>query len=295
MKRLWLVGESLPLREDGSGRRAFETANLPSHLVPLDPRHGVFPNLVMKPLFAAGYSLAEEKEAEVAEFFREMKDVVSDTSKRRFNLFMDRATKSKGRAKKKEQTENSELTAVEDRTELFEIDNEALAGRVANFDCQRDLWLVFGHQTNFGLLWWLTNKKEASQTQKTKIKDFSEEFVSVVSKCDPQVEAGSCTQLSSRIGLFHRLCTGANGSATLQSAISRLEPKSGYSTEQIVEILRATVPLLHNEGYQDGQNPTGNAQSHFVRHARGKTCKGDLYWQVMGYSIAQRMLDEFVE
>jgi hypothetical protein len=55
------------------------------------------------------------------------------------------------------------------------------------------------------------------------------------------------------------------------------------------------VPLLHNEGYQDGSNPTGNAQSHFVRYAVKTTTNGDLYWQVMGNAIASRVVGDFVE
>jgi hypothetical protein len=37
MKHLWLIGESLPLKQDGTQRRALRSTNLPETLVPLDP------------------------------------------------------------------------------------------------------------------------------------------------------------------------------------------------------------------------------------------------------------------
>lgn len=287
MKRLWLVGESLPLKEDGGERKAHKTTNLPATLVPLDPRHGVFPNLVMKPLFAAGYSLSQSNSDQLLMFFQEMKEIVSDESNRRFNVFENRATKSKGRGKKKP----DEKAIIE----IFEINNVGMSARIESFDLRNDLWLVFGHQTNFGLLWWLLENAAAHKVEKGRIKDFSERFVVAVGECSPSHDCSKNSQLSSRIGLLHRLCTGSGTRSVLEAAITKLGPKSSYSAEQISNLLRATVPLLHNEGYQDGTNPTGNAQSHFVREAKGKVAQGDLYWQVMGNAIATRILDGFVE
>jgi hypothetical protein len=288
VKRLWLVAESLPLKEDGNLRKALKSANLPETLVPLDPRHGVFPNLVMKPLFAAGYSLSQNHSEQLPNFFREMNDVVSDQSVRRFNVFENRATKSKTQRKKKMLNERP-------MTDIFEISNARLSERIRSFNVQEDLWLVFGHQTNFGLLWWLLEGEDVHRTEKARIKDFSARFVTAVGVVSPPHRCGTNGQLSGRIGLFHRLCTGADTEKILEDAVRTLGPKSSYSTEQISQLLRATVPLLHNEGYQDGSNPTGNAQSHFVRYAKGKVAEGDLYWQVMGNAIAARILGSFVE
>ncbi len=277
----------MPLKEDGSERKAHKTANLPATLVPLDPRHGVFPNLVMKPLFTAGYSLSQSHVDQLLPFFQEMSKIVSDESERRFNLYENRATKSKGRGKK-----NPDKKAV---AEIFEINDDAMSARIASFDLENDLWLVFGHQTNFGLLWWLLDNESARKVEKNEIRAFSEKFVAVVSDCSPAHACEKKSQLSSRIGILHRLCTGTDTRAVLESAVTELGPKSELSAAQISELLRATVPLLHNEGYQDGTNPTGNAQSHFVRRAKGKVAQGDLYWQVMGNAIATRVLGGFVE
>ena len=287
MRRLWLVGESLPLKKDGSERKAHETANLPAILVPLDPRHGVFPNLVMKPLFAAGYSLSQGHANQLLPFFQEMKHVVSDKSMRRFNLFENRVTKSKGGGKR-----TPDEKAV---TEIFEINDARMSARVDSFDLQNDLWLSFGHQTNFGLLWWLLDKTAAHRVGKPQMKDFSNRFVSAVGDTSPSYSCDKNSQLSSRIGLLHRLCTGTDTKEILEGAVEKLGPKSSYSAEQISDVLRATIPLLHNEGYQDGRNPTGNAQWHFVRRATGKAAQDDLYWQVMGNAIATRILGSFVD
>ena len=287
MKRLWLVGESLPLKEDGSERKAHKTSNLPATLVPLDPRHGVFPNLVMKPLCTAGYSLSLSHVDQLLPFFKEMKEIISDESERRFNLYENRATKSKGRGK-----QNPEKKVV---AEIFAINDGGISARIASFDLENDLWLVFGHQTNFGLLWWLLDKELDRKVEKDDIRAFSEKFVAAVSECSPAHAYEKKSQLSSRIGLLHRLCTGIDTRTILESAVAKLGPKSEFSAARISELLRATVPLLHNEGYQDGTNATGNAQSHFVRRAKGKVAHGDLYWQVMGNAIATRVLGGFVE
>ena len=298
MKRLWLVGESLPKKEDGSERKAHKTTNLPATLVPLDPRHGVFPNLVMKPLFTAGYSLSQSHIDKLLPFFQDMNNIVSDKSERRFNLFENRATNSKGRAKKNPETKTE--------TEIFEINNEGMSKRIESFDLDNDLWLVFGHQTNFGLLLWLLNSDKKTEEKfsrnKKYIKAFSEMFITAVNSCcekstdEKESTKAKKSLLSSRIGMLHRLCTGVDKEQVLVSVIKKLDPTSSREhAETISKLLRATVPLLHNEGYQDGTNPTGNAQSHFVQHAKGMTAQGDLYWQVMGNTIATRVLGDFVE
>lgn len=286
MKSLWLVGESLPLKEDGSKRKARTTANLPEHLVPLDPRHGVFPNLVMKPLFAAGYLLSQSHGKQLLPFFQEMEQVVSDASTRRSNIFEDRMTKSKGRRKKKPDEKPV--------PETFKINDAGMSARIKLFDLTNDLWLIFGHQTTFGLLWWLLDKETAGKVTRPEIAAFSKRFVSAVGEITPAY-LGDKSQLASRVGLLHRLCTGADTSDVLERAVRELHPKSSYSATEIVALLRAMIPLLHNEGYQDGRNPTGNAQWHFVRWAKGKGASGDLYWQVMGNAIATRYLGSFVE
>lgn len=288
MKRLWLVGESLPLKEDGSQRKALKSSRLPETLVPLDPRHGVFPNLVTKPLFSGGYALSHTHPDQLLAFFREISAAVADVSVRRLNVFENRATRPKKRGPKRQPTREA-------APEVFEIDSNKMRDRVNAFDVERDLWLVFGHQTNFGLLWWLIDSNAASKIEKDKIGEFSGSFVTAVLEASPAFAEHKPGSWSGRIGLLHRLCTETDDNQVLCQVVKKLNPLGEYSCERIVGLLRSTVPLLHNEGYQDGSNPTGNAQAHFVRNAVRHTANGDLYWQVMGNAVATRMLGRFVE
>jgi hypothetical protein len=282
MKKLWIVGESMPLRKDGTDRIARLSANLPERLMPLDPRHGVFPNLVMKPLFAATFAASKIPTVDLAVLLEGVDAVVRDNSDRRFNVFAPRIT---------DQKENPE--------DRFEIDEEEMAQRITLFRPSEDLWLVFGHQTNFGLLKWLLDGDAGKSHTRKQLESFSTSFVSRVIKLSSGFVSAPPTSKSGRVGLFHRLCTEGNrvnddAKKTLHSVINDLAPKAGRSTEWIVEFLHSTVPLLHNEAYQDGPHPTGNAQAHFVRNAVRHIEGFDLYWQIMGNAIAQRAFNNYV-
>jgi hypothetical protein len=282
MRKLWIVGESLPLRKDGTGRIAKLSANLPERLVPLDPRHGVFPNLVMKPLFAATFAASKIPTVDLSVLLEGVDAVVRDDSDRRFNLFSPRIT---------DQKENAE--------DRFEIDEEGMARRITSFQPGEDLWLVFGHQTNFGLLKWLLEGEAAKSHTRKQLEVFSASFVGRVIKASSGFVPEGPTSKSGRVGLFHRLCTEGSRATDdaekiLNAVISGFQPKAGRSAEWIVDFLRSTVPLLHNEAYQDGPHPTGNAQAHFVRNAVRQIQGFDLYWQVMGNAIAQRAFNSYV-
>jgi hypothetical protein len=289
VKRLWLVGESLPLKEDGSVRRAVSANNLPATLVPLDPRHGVFPNLVMKPLFAAGHALAEKREDLLGQFFREMNCVVADESQRRFNLFNDRATKSKGGKSKVDRVVN-EVS----KTDIFSFRSD-IRSRIDAFDVQKDLWLVFGHQTNFGLLWYSLNPAAADSLKRVDLGQFSESFLSAACEISPSINPENDVTMSGRIGILHRLCTGLDKAHDLRKILTRICPNDRGLLTQVCEFFRSVVPLLHNEGYQDGANATGNAQQHFVKRATGAANCGQLYWKIMGNAIATRLTGGFVD
>jgi hypothetical protein len=127
------------LKKDGTNRIARASANLPAKLVPMDPRHGVFPNLVMKPLFAAVFAAFQNNPDDLLALMREVEPVVRDDSDRRFNVFSPRIT---------DQKENPD--------DHFEVNEQEIARRIQAFDPEHDLWLLFGHQTNFGLLKWLS-------------------------------------------------------------------------------------------------------------------------------------------
>ena len=79
MRTLSLVGESLP---GGSPVQVGELVGL----VPLDPRHGVFPNLVMTPLMSLLHA-ARASGQDVAETYGHVQGLLEDGNERRFNAF----------------------------------------------------------------------------------------------------------------------------------------------------------------------------------------------------------------
>jgi hypothetical protein len=95
------------------------------------------------------------------------------------------------------------------------------------------------------------------------------------------------------------LCTefdldGSGAVRVLRAVVEKLNTSQQFSNEFIDSVLRCAIPLMHNEAYQDGPHPTGNAQAHFVRSATKTTSNGDLYWQVMGHAIARRCFNRWV-
>lgn len=287
LKELCLVGESLPLTKLGDPKVAFESTNLPQKLVPLDPRHGVFPNLVMKPLLAAVYSLAKEgDDRDVIEFFTQLDPILQDETCRRINVFKDRIPTPIGPNKKRLHK------ASEDE---FAVDQVAIESKLESRKSENDLWLVFGHQTNFGLLAWLLKNKKQSVFKRSEIATLSKKFVIQVFNELPSFCDIRPNSLSGRVGVLNRLCTGSGTESLLEDVLKRISEDKCKNVKSALSILRSSVPLLHNEGYQDGSQAIGNKQNHFVRFAKGIDQNGDLYWQVMGHAIAKRMKNEFVE
>jgi hypothetical protein len=285
MRTIWLVGESIPRKEDGTVREVATAESLPNRLVPLDPRHGVFPNFVTKPLFAAAYVLSETQK-DLSALFGQFSSIVDHQKLRCFNLFEDRPTRSKKSSQKQSPQTQSNVDS-------FTIDG-ALHCRIETFDAKNDLWLVFGHQTNFGLLNWLFDRSRCSFTRDD-IKSFSNRIARINCGAGQPAPLRANSPLSARLGYLHKLCTGSKQELCLETIINAYENSCRYDKAKTLQILRSIVPLMHNEGYQDGSNPTGNAQSHFVQHACANTQPLPLYWKVMGRAIAARLQGQFVE
>ncbi len=111
MRTVSLVGESLPLRNDGSDYKVTSCGQLGEHLETFDSRHGVFCNFVTTPLLASIHAL-KQQETDVEPLLGQLEDILKDGSERRFNIF---GKKKKG------------------KDEPFVIDAD-LAGRVRGFD-----------------------------------------------------------------------------------------------------------------------------------------------------------------
>ena len=161
MKKIFLVAESLPLRENGTKPKCVHCGDLGDELVALDPRHGVFPNFVMTPLLAALFSMKNDAEYCMS-LMEQLKGLLADKSERRFNVF---------KQKRKE------------KNEPFTID-DVLYLKLTSFNVRSHLWMLIGYQTTFGLLAWML--KGGKKRQRNKIEEFAFEFLSTALSNAPE-------------------------------------------------------------------------------------------------------------
>jgi hypothetical protein len=267
VKTIYLVGESLPMKK-GTAHEA-----LHADLVAFDSRHGVFPNLVAKPLLSALYFLNKEG-GEIKPLLDQLDPLMTHTDpQRRFNVFVQKASK-----------------------DAFRVD-PGLGEWLSGFDPAEHLWLVFGVQTNFGLLGYMSGRfRTGVKYQKGDIWKFATQFVAAALKHSPRPDwlpASRPTQRTACLGILHRLCTDADeerAEAVLRWSLK--EVRAGDAVvEQTVRRLRSMVPLLHNEAYQD-RYEIGYNQAHFVSCqavGSGGGTPPQLYWRVMGKAIAGRL------
>ena len=268
MRTLNLVGESLP---SGSPVQVGELVDL----IPLDPRHGVFPNLVMTPLMALLHA-TRASGLGLAEIYEQVQELLENGTRRRFNAF----------EKDMEYPNNPE----------FEI-LSSTAERLSGMKPAQELWALFGYQTIFGIVrWLLTGEGRASKRQ---IRKFAMRFLASAAEGWSERTAlprAIPKNMSAQEGYMHRLCTGEDGDgsgvvAMLRNAISK-HPADPAKTEEILCKLRAFVPLLHNEAYQ--LTPYGVGQANFMLCENWVLNTGrhpeELYWQAMGRSLLKRML-----
>ena len=268
MRSLNLVGESLP---SGSPVQVGELVGL----IPLDPRHGVFPNLVMTPLMSLLHA-TRASGLDIAETYRQVQELLDDGTTRRFNAFK----------KDGEYPTNPE----------FEI-LSSTARRLSDMRPAQELWALFGYQTIFGVVrWLLTGEARASKRQ---IRKFAMRFLA--SAAGGWIERTMLPRaipknMSAQEGYMHRLCTDEDGDgsgvvAMLRNAISENATDPAKS-EEILDKLRAFVPLLHNEAYQ--LTPYGVGQANFMLCENWVLNSGrhpeELYWRAMGRSLLKRMV-----
>lgn len=226
MRKLYLVGMAPPADKKRSAE-PFPCGAL-SALVPLDPRHGVFPNLVMTPLLAALHSLQGEPEL-VPAFWEQVNAIVCDDSARRFNLF----SKPSG----------GYLEVAPD-----------VPPRLDAFDPDAELWCAFGYWTVGGLIsYLLTGVPKRSEGE---IESYVREFVRrAYEKRPPESDLPPTIPKTKAAlsGLIHRFCAGDDTGGTvtlmLRHAIECMCTDKS-KTERSLRVLRGCVPLPHNEAYQ---------------------------------------------
>jgi hypothetical protein len=271
MRTLYLVGESMP------GGQAVPFGEGPGplvDLVPLDPRHGVFPNLVMTPLLSTLHAF-HESHVNSTQFQDQIAELLSNNTGRRFNAF----------SKNVDFPTNPEFTILGPTAERLE--------RLAP---SQEIWAVFGYQTIFGLIRWLMTRD--NQVRKRQIRVFANSFLErAATQWHPaaglprQVPTNMCAQE----GYMHRLCA-LDAPETVPMLVNAIEHYNGDRqwVDATLRKIRAFVPLLHNEAYQ--LTPYGVGQANFV------LCKNwrpidpnpphEVYWRIIGRSLMRRLLAE---
>jgi hypothetical protein len=271
MKELYFVGKALP--EDKCRHNTPFPSGTLTDLVPLDPRHGVFPNLVATPLLSTVMAFYEAGDVENAlKVVDQAKEILKDQTPRRINVLC----KPTG------------TTLRLDRNIPFLL---------GNFAPERTLWLVFKHSAVYSLCTYLlTGKDEFTEGE---LNSYGAEFLR---RC---TEAPACTfelpvNKNTQVGLFFRLCTdedsdGHGVTSYLRHAVREMPPDK--DVDPIVAILRSFVPLLHNDAFD--KTPIGLIQARFmgiedfppvcpVDHQPAP----DLYWRYIGKVIRRRLLSD---
>ncbi len=269
MKDLYFVGKALP--EDKSKHNTpFPSGSL-SELVALDPRHGVFPNLVATPLLSAVMAFYEEGDVDnTLKVLDQAKEILKDETPRRINVLR--------------KPTGGQLRLGQDIPALL-----------AEFAPEQTLWLVFKHSSIYALCTYLlTGKDEFTEGH---LNSYGAEFLR---RC---TEAPGCTlklpvNKNTQVGLFFRFCTdedpdGHGVTSYLRHAVVQMAPNG--DVDRIVAILRSFVPLLHNDAYD--KTPIGLIQGRFMA---GKdlppVCPDDhepapdVYWRFIGRVIKRRLL-----
>jgi hypothetical protein len=270
MRELTLVGMAPP-KDKKSKTEPFPSGQITS-LVPLDPRHGVFPNLVMTPLLAILYAFKEDAGAS-SQFWSQVEEVLKDVTPRRFNLL----NKPSGTT--------------------LEISNEAVT-RLNQLNTDKDLWAVFGFWTISSLITYLVTG--AIKFTKGEAESYSREFVRRA--CEEWNESMSFPKSvpstrSALNGILLRLCTDpdpdGNGVVAMMkhATMEMLKPEHKDRYKRIIGILRSCVPLLHNEAYQ--LVPFGKVQNCFVMCLDPAAQEGqpapEVYWKFAGGRTKNRL------
>ena len=274
LRQIRLVGMAPP----GSPRKRLEQQPRPSakltEYVALDPRHGVFPNLVMTPLLATLYHLHPRANL-TQEFMEQVVELLEDDSSRRHNVLL-----------KPNGTETE-----------YKIDPRTI--KLLNaLRPEDDLWIVFGFRPISALLGYLlhgSKKKERDELATT-----ARTFLRHAMEASPNDAALPPTLHSSAItplpGIFFHLCTapdpgGNDVVAALRYAVRAMKVPEAR-IPKIVSILRSLVPLPHNEAYD--QYPIATGQNSFMLcrtlKDHGDDVPPEVFWRYMGRRIAERLL-----
>jgi hypothetical protein len=271
MRNLYLVGMSPPPNKVPHVD-PYPSGSLGTLLAPLDPRHGVFPNLVTAPLLSTLYHLHSDSVL-FQQFFLQTMALMEDNSPRRLNVL-----------KKPVGT-------------TFEMDDRAL-DLLTHIDPEKDLLLIFGYWSISALVMYLLQGK--TDFTPKEVNSFSKKFLRTaiqIARPHNLLPHKLPARRAPLPGSYFRLCSnpdpdGTGAVSVLQQTVAKWVQDQA-KIANIVATLRSLVPLPHNEAYQ--MYPFGKVQNCFMlavdpsRH-QGVTPPPEVFWRFMGKRIMERLL-----
>jgi hypothetical protein len=267
MKDLYFVAKALP--EDKSRHNTPFPSGKLTDLVPLDPRNGVFPNLVATPLLSAVMAYYEDGNVRSAlELLDQAQHILRDESRRRINVLCKPAGG------------------------LLRLDPE-IPSLLKQFNPEQTLWLVFKHSAIYALCkHLLTGSREFTED------DLNAYGAAFLKGCTTESKNFDLPDnRNTQLGLFFRLCTDADADGRgatncLRRGVERMAPNCDVT--RIVAVLRSFVPLLHNDAYD--RIPVGLIQARFMAAKDfPPNCPPehdpapDVYWRFIGKVICRRL------
>jgi len=247
MRELFLVGMAPPVSKKGE-----YIGDLKDDLVPLDPRHGVFPNLVMTPLLS-GLMFLKTKNEQI-EFIKMVRRILEQQSTNRLNVF-------ESIDKKKNNPFSHSFKKL-----------------MMTLRPDHHICVIFGFWSSNAAIRYVLDGP-TSECNYAEIRQFSEEFLSSAGFNVPK-------ELSARTGITLRITRKIADNN--QEQIRRLTDK--YEEEKVRK-LAAIIPLLHNEAYQLPQTGlcqrafmNANIFGDFDRNQ----IPPKQYWEFIGEEIALR-------
>jgi hypothetical protein len=280
MRTLYLAGMAPPeevepiLGAEEKDSKPRPSGPLKDKLVPLDPRHGVFPNHVMTPLLSTLYHFREDREKAIELLQQQIPILLEEASTRRFNVL--------------QMPQNANLS----------LDN-TFKERILGINTKTDLWLVFGYWSMSSILYFLLTGEESFNEEK--VDTFSESFLKrmllLLDQDQTITPFGLPERRTPRPGVYFRLLTaGGNHAPAVVEAIRQTVESlkiNDCDPDHVTRVLRCMVPLPHDEAYKN--KPTGKFQNCFMLCA-DPSWHGQLeaptqvFWRYMGSRVKDRML-----
>jgi hypothetical protein len=252
----------------------FSSGSLGANLVPLDPRHGVFPNHVMTPLLSTLVFLRNDPALATRFLTEQVPVLLDDCSPRRFNVL------------KMPEGQRRTLDPVS-------------VDRLRTLNPTNDLWLVFGYEAIASLVYHLLTEHtsfefaDADKVSKT----FLGKVLEGVRDLN-LIPFGLPVRRTPLPGVYFRLlaAVGLDApriAAQISATVAEMG-KTGCDAKRITGVLRSIVPLPHDEAYKN--KPTGKFQNCFMLccdPSQHKNCANPptVFWKYMGQRIAERLLD----